>query len=133
MPTVGATERLRSKLLLWDPENSKTIPYSASWSYYWPEPNPIPESWILLFNLETILMQLFTPKPAILTTFDDHDKKIHLRRRSVDRENPRGFIPLPSQQGKPESIDHLFDIENNHDINKLSSEQETFVDIYYYD
>lgn len=127
VPTVGATERLRTKLLLWDPKTSKDIPYSAPWSTFWPESNPIPESWILLFNLETILLQLYTPKPAILTTFDDREKIIRVGRKPNGRENPRGFIPLPTHEsdGKHEPMDHLFDIEHNHDINKLTSEQET--------
>lgn len=121
VPAVRAAERLRSRMLMWDPQSRKNVLYSAPWSPYWPEAADMPRSLILLYNLETILLQLYTPKPAILTTFDEREKRIHLRRRPNEHEGPRGFIPLTNSVSEP--IDRLFDIENNHENPKF--EQET--------
>lgn len=125
-PFVTATEKYRAKLLTWDTETSKNIPYTSPFSYYWPEQNPLPESWYLVYNLETIMLQLFTPKPAILTFFDDETKKLHIFRKATVPFNPRGFIPLPENssafaESKP--LDQLFDLENNHDLSAENLER----------
>lgn len=65
-------------------------------SEYWPQPNAVPLIWYDCFNLDTIILQLFTPKLAILTQYDEKKYIIRMSRMPAVKMIPRGFIPYPN-------------------------------------
>lgn len=84
-------ERYRAKLTtVNDPPSSYKVP-----SIYWPQPKTVPEVWYLLYNIETIMMQLFTPKPQTHTFWDDSAHVIRMLRAPTVQMIPRNFLPVP--------------------------------------
>lgn len=84
-------ERYRAKLTTTnDPPSSYNVPLK-----YWPQPKTVPEVWYLLYNIETIMMQLFTPKPQTHTFWDESANLIRMLRAPTVQMIPRSFIPVP--------------------------------------
>lgn len=90
---IKATEKFRAKLTTWRDDRSPAD-FSRS-SIYWPQPETVPEIWYLLYNTETIVMQLFTPKPPTQTFLDESTKAIRMLRVATVQMIPRSFIPVP--------------------------------------
>lgn len=103
---VKATEKFRAKLTTWRDDSA---PADFSGSIYWPQPETVPEIWYLLYNVETILMQLFTPKPQIQTFLDESRKLIRMLRIPKVQMIPRSFLPVPQYNvHNNNALDHLF-------------------------
>lgn len=103
---VKATEKYRAKLTTWSDEKSPA--YLSEMLLYWPQPQTIPELWYLLYNTETIMMQFWTPKPAILSSLDEVTNVIRVLRKPTVQMIPRSFIPIAK-----------FNVHNNNAIDRL--------------
>lgn len=102
---IKATEKYRAKLTTWSDGpaifNAPTV--------YWPQPKTVPEIWYLLYNTETIIMQLFTPKPPIHTLLDESTHLIRMMRSPTVLMIPRKFMPVPQYNIHNNALDRLFD------------------------
>lgn len=104
---IKALERYRAKLTCWCEENKPSADFCTS-SVYWPQPEKIPEVWYLLYNIETIIMQLFTPKPQIHTFLNETTHLIQMMRAPTVQMIPRSFLPVPQ-----------YNIHNNNALDRL--------------
>lgn len=94
-------EKYRAKLTIWNSYQMEINPFhnqNPSEYEFWPQPKKVPELWYLIFNLETIMLQLYTPKPAIVSHFDEDEKIIRMMHAPMVQMIPRGFIPMPKKE-----------------------------------
>lgn len=64
-----------------------------------------------MYNVETIILQLFTPKPLTHTCLDESTKRIRMYRKPTIQMEPRSFIPLPK-----------YNVHNNNALDRLFGE-----------
>lgn len=102
---MKALEKFRAKLTTWSDEYPSIF---NTTDLYWPQPETTPELWYLLFNTETIIMQLFTPKPPIHTSLDEETNSIRFLRVPDVQMTPRVFMPVPQ-----------YNIDNNNALDRL--------------
>lgn len=104
-----ATEKYRAKLTTWSDAANKARGSFVDSMLNWPQPETVPELWFLMYNVETIILQLFTPKPLTHTYLDDSTHQIRMYRKPTTQMEPRRFMPLPKHNiHNNNALDRLF-------------------------
>lgn len=78
--------------------------------YNWPQPICIPRIWYKVFNIETIVLQLFTPKLPVLSYLDDDVHLIRMRKVAEVMMVPRMLIPIPNKNENEKTCNVVQDI-----------------------
>lgn len=72
--------------------------------FYWPQPKLIPRVWYKIYNVERIVMQLFTPKMPLLSYLDVKENVIRIKRKpEVDMVSGM-LIPLPDKDKETNDV-----------------------------
>lgn len=83
------TERKREQITL------ALNPYVEQPIAWFTQPKRVPKSWYDMYNLETVVQQLFTPKLRMRTEFDETLNQLRMHRMFVSITERKRFIPLP--------------------------------------
>lgn len=70
-------------------------PYMEKPIAYFSQPKRVPKLWYDMYNLETVVQQLFTPKLRMRTHLDEKSNQLKMHRMFVTDMTRKRFIPLP--------------------------------------
>lgn len=84
-------ERYREKI------TTALNPYVQTNSSFFTQPKRVPKLWYDIYNLETIIQQLFTPKLKCRMHFDEKTKELRMSRQPIFDTDRKVFIPLPKE------------------------------------
>lgn len=97
-------------------------PYVGAYARYFAQPKRIPKVWYDIYNLETVVQQLFTPKLRTRSHYDETNHMIRMSRMPITDSEQKVFKPLTKEylsskygDDDDETVDGASIImENNH-------------------